>query len=197
MSLGHLRLHQGNVAAAGRCFGRALTLWNDLDDLHTIPHGLEGLAWTAAARGRAERAACLLGAASAMRELVGGTVYPHWQADHERATATARAAFGERAFEVAWQRGQAMSYEQAVAYALGPDACPDVLTAREREIALLVAEGRVNREIADALDLSERTVEWHVSNVLSKAGVCSRALLVGWALGHGIVGDGPEHGTGG
>jgi non-specific serine/threonine protein kinase len=118
MSLGHLRLHQGDLAAAGRWFSRALAGWNDLDDVHTIPHGLEGLAWTAAAEGRAKRAACLVGVAAVMREAVGGTVYPHWQADHDRATETARATLGERAFTAAWQRGRAMSREQAVAYAL-------------------------------------------------------------------------------
>jgi predicted ATPase/DNA-binding CsgD family transcriptional regulator len=196
MSLGHLRLHQGDLAAAGRCFGRALTGWNDLDDVHTVPHGFEGLAWTAAAAGRAERAACLLGAASALRERVGGALYPHWLADHQRATETARAALGERAFEAAWRQGRAMSREQAVAYALSPDSEPDVLTAREREIAVLVAEGRVNREIGEALGLSERTVEWHVSNLLGKIGVRSRAQIVGWTLARGLVGESRSRGTG-
>ena len=88
-----------------------------------------------------------------------------------------------------------MSREQAVAYALSLDGETDGLTAREREVVRLIARGRINREIADALALSERTVEWHISNALSKAGVRSRALLVGWALEHGIVGDGPERGT--
>jgi DNA-binding NarL/FixJ family response regulator len=85
-----------------------------------------------------------------------------------------------------------MSREQAVAYALSGDARPDVLTAREREIVLLVADGRVNHEIAAALGISERTVEWHVSNVLGKIGVRSRALVVSWALEHGLVGDRSE-----
>jgi predicted ATPase/DNA-binding XRE family transcriptional regulator len=118
MSLGHLRLHQGDLVAAGRWFGRALTLWNDLDDVHTVPHGLEGLAWTAAAAGRSERAACLLEIAAEMREAVGGTIYPHWQADHQRATETARTALGEAAFAAAVATGRALTPDQAIAYAL-------------------------------------------------------------------------------
>jgi non-specific serine/threonine protein kinase len=119
MSLGHLRLRQGDLAAAQRWLGRALAVWHDLEDVHILPHALEGLAWVDAARGKAECAACLLGAASALREAIGGTVHPHWQADHERATETALAALGERTFAAAWRRGRAMTVEQAVAYALG------------------------------------------------------------------------------
>ncbi|WP_344057063.1 helix-turn-helix transcriptional regulator, partial [Sphaerisporangium rubeum] len=49
-----------------------------------------------------------------------------------------------------------------------------VLSQREREVARLVALGRTNREIADVLFLSTRTVESHVATVLRKLGVRSR-----------------------
>ena len=61
------------------------------------------------------------------------------------------------------------------------------LTAREREVAALVAAGRSNREIADALVLGERTVETHVSNALNKLGLSSRRELARWAAGHGLT----------
>ncbi|MDA0170909.1 LuxR C-terminal-related transcriptional regulator [Solirubrobacter taibaiensis] len=54
----------------------------------------------------------------------------------------------------------------------------DPLTAREREIAELVAAGRTNRETAEQLVLSTRTIEAHLRNVYAKLGVRSRIELV-------------------
>ena len=51
----------------------------------------------------------------------------------------------------------------------------DGLTAREREVAALVAQGRSNREIGDQMVVSERTVEKHVENILAKLAFSSRA----------------------
>jgi len=49
------------------------------------------------------------------------------------------------------------------------------LTPREREVLALVAEGRTNRQIADALFISDKTASVHVSNILAKLGVANRA----------------------
>jgi len=54
----------------------------------------------------------------------------------------------------------------------------DGLTAAERRVAALVAEGRTNREVAAALFLAERTVAGHLTRVYTKLGVRSRAELV-------------------
>jgi DNA-binding NarL/FixJ family response regulator len=54
------------------------------------------------------------------------------------------------------------------------------LTKREREVASLVAEGKSNREIADQLVVSERTVEKHVESTLMKLGFNSRAQVAVW-----------------
>jgi DNA-binding CsgD family transcriptional regulator len=57
----------------------------------------------------------------------------------------------------------------------------DGLTAREREVAILIARGKTNREIADTLVVSPRTVDNHVANVLSKLGFTSRSQVAAWA----------------
>src|SRR5262249_29187103 len=56
------------------------------------------------------------------------------------------------------------------------------LTEREREVAALVAQGKSNREIAEHLVLSERTVDKHVGSILSKLEFHSRAQIAAWAV---------------
>jgi DNA-binding NarL/FixJ family response regulator len=61
------------------------------------------------------------------------------------------------------------------------------LTEREREVASMIAQGRSNREISDALVLSERTTKAHVGNILGKLGFTSRTQIVAWAIETGLV----------
>jgi DNA-binding NarL/FixJ family response regulator len=58
----------------------------------------------------------------------------------------------------------------------------ELLTAREAEIAALVARGLTNSAIADELVLSVRTVETHIANAMSKLGVGSRSQLAAWSV---------------
>lgn len=60
------------------------------------------------------------------------------------------------------------------------------LTAREREIAALIAQGKSNRAIADELVISEKTAERHVANILSKLGFNSRTQIAVWAAEKGL-----------
>src|SRR5512143_3154394 len=54
------------------------------------------------------------------------------------------------------------------------------LTPREREVAVLIAQGKSNPEIAEALVVSERTVTTHISNIFSKLGFASRTQIASW-----------------
>jgi DNA-binding NarL/FixJ family response regulator len=63
----------------------------------------------------------------------------------------------------------------------------DPLTPRELEVVKLIAEAYTNRQIAETLTLSEKTVESHRSNVLSKLGMRDRVELVRYAIRRGLV----------
>ncbi|MBM7829372.1 DNA-binding CsgD family transcriptional regulator/tetratricopeptide (TPR) repeat protein [Agromyces cerinus] len=64
------------------------------------------------------------------------------------------------------------------------------LTAREREVIGLIAEGRSNRDIAAALVISEHTAANHVRNILTKIGAVNRTQAAMFAREHGLVGEG-------
>jgi DNA-binding CsgD family transcriptional regulator len=64
------------------------------------------------------------------------------------------------------------------------------LTAREREIAALLAQGKSNREIAGELIISEPTVERHIANIFSKLGFNSRTQIAVWAVEKGLGNSG-------
>jgi DNA-binding NarL/FixJ family response regulator len=70
---------------------------------------------------------------------------------------------------------------------VAPQHTATALTAREREVVVLVARGKSNRDIADALVISERTARTHVSNVLTKLGLASRTQAALWAVREGLV----------
>ena len=62
------------------------------------------------------------------------------------------------------------------------------LTAREREIAKLIAQGKSNQTIADILVVTKRTIETHISNIMFKLGCTSRTQIAVWAVEIGLVG---------
>jgi DNA-binding NarL/FixJ family response regulator len=61
------------------------------------------------------------------------------------------------------------------------------LTARERDVLRLLTEGRSDREIAEALSISPRTVGGHVTNLLSKLGVDSRTAAAAMAIREALI----------
>ena len=110
----------------------------------------------------------------------------------------ARRRLGER-FEVEFRQGQAANAEQTareVLIRISATAPPESpveaigrlrLTARETEILRLVAAGGSNRDIAQKLVLSTRTVETHIANVYSKIDVQNRVEATRWAIEAGLT----------
>ena len=64
---------------------------------------------------------------------------------------------------------------------------PDALTARQKEVLKLIATGLLNKEIADRLYISERTVKFHVSEILAKLGAGNRTEAVAIATQKGLI----------
>src|SRR4028118_1211338 len=82
---------------------------------------LEGLAVVAGVQGEVERSARLFGAAEGLLQAVEAPVYDYYEPHrsfYQRTVATVRAKLGEEDFEEARERGRAMTFEQAVEYAL-------------------------------------------------------------------------------
>jgi DNA-binding CsgD family transcriptional regulator len=92
--------------------------------------------------------------------------------------------------EPAWDRFQEAVLDfmglQAGPSARGEDAAFARLTAREREILALIAEGLANADIGERLRISEKTVRNHVSNLFDKLGVWTRAQAIVFARDRGF-----------
>ena len=71
--------------------------------------------------------------------------------------------------------------------AISESRTPASLSDREMQIIELVAAGLTNDKIADKLEISKRTVDNHISNILDKTGADNRVTLVRWALQWGKV----------
>jgi predicted ATPase/transcriptional regulator with XRE-family HTH domain len=117
--LGETALGQGRLDEAGRWLAQGLALSQTIGDQASMAWCLAGLGSVAALDEEPVRAARLWGTAERLRQAIGCRPAPAARATYERALAVARAQLGEEAFAAAWAAGQAMTLEQAIAYALG------------------------------------------------------------------------------
>ncbi|AWK76311.1 protein kinase (plasmid) [Rhodococcus oxybenzonivorans] len=152
---------------------------------------LQALAWIGAEDQNARRAVVLMGASQELSRSVGMPIVllpnlSEYQDEFEGAT---RRALSKEAFASGHRDGAALTFDAAVAYALGqhhpPEAPPPGgpaahLTKREREVAGLIAEGLTNKEIAARLVISPRTAQGHVEHLLTKLGFTSRTQVAAW-----------------
>jgi predicted ATPase/DNA-binding CsgD family transcriptional regulator/Tfp pilus assembly protein PilF len=188
-TLGWAALAREDHERARALYEENLVLCRELGDKLVASASMDGLACYAASGGEAHRAARLFGAAQALREEVGYRQKPRERSLREPYLTIARSCSDEAAWKTAFAEGQAMSFEEALEYALSaeelssPPPAPERpsigarhtdLTRREKAVAALVAQGLTNRQIAKELVLSERTVENHVANILKKLGLHSR-----------------------
>jgi DNA-binding NarL/FixJ family response regulator len=107
---------------------------------------------------------------------------PKRGADQELIDAIRTVAGGRPFFSSAAQRGLMEQWAED-----GKTEPADDLTPRELEVVKLIAEAYTNRQIADALQLSEKTVESHRSNLFAKLGMRDRVELVRYAIRRGLV----------
>jgi len=118
-SLGHMMLKKKDASKAEELFREALGKSRERNERLGLTEAMEGMAAVAAASAAPERAALLLGAAGELRDLIGAVIFPHRKADHRQLVEEVTNSLGEGSFEDAWSRGQQMSLDEAIAYAMG------------------------------------------------------------------------------
>jgi non-specific serine/threonine protein kinase len=200
-NLGQARQRQGHPEQAAALFWECLTLAGELGARRVAIHGIAGLGGTLAETDP-ERAATLLGAAEGLLTSADARFATLDRADFDASVAVARSRLLAAAFAAAWNRGWRMTFEEAIDQARQSLESPgqasgkpnaeairiDVqrLSARELEVATLVAQGLTNREIASRLVIAERTAEGHVQSILNKLGFNTRSQIAAWAVERGV-----------
>jgi DNA-binding CsgD family transcriptional regulator len=207
-SLGHWAWACGDFAGAEAAYAEHLEIFARVAGPSEAAGCVRHLARVALGLGQPWRAARLLGAADAAYEATRTRPLPRVWPTYDVECAAVRARLNAEAFAAAWEEGRAMSWEQALDYALrradpfgdespaadlsatAPAAAarpPSALTPREREVAILVGRGYSNRRIAEELVIAEKTAEVHARNVREKLGLSSRAQIAAWAAQHGLL----------
>ena len=176
-------------------FSEALPTLLEAGHEELLAYSLSGVAVLAVRQQQLSRAAQLEAAASNLRESHGLVVWPVREALYADTQKALRQRLGDPAIERAWAEGSRMTAAEAVAYALSTGAAEvpsqaavavEGLSARETEVAALIAAGRTSREIAGELVISEKTADSHADHIRTKLGLRSRAEIAAWAVVNGI-----------
>lgn len=173
--------------------GQALELGRKHAGTREVTDFIESIATVAIFAGHTEHGSTLLGAIESMRERIGLRFrLPENQAPLDRAIDMVRSELGELAISSAWATGKRLSPDQALELATDSFAVPNEnsgadLSRREMEILELLSKGFTDPEIASALFISARTVEYHVSHIRKKLGVRTGTAALSAALAHGLL----------
>ena len=197
-SLADLARDQGNFTVAMSAYREALTVLGERSDLRAVIAALQGTVMDSLSRGQPERAARLLGAAAGLVETFGVPIaLPIDRLGYERAMGDVRDALPADRFDEVYAAGRDLSLSEAIAEVLmvsspaeGPCAGPGPrhpLSPRERDVLRLLAAGRRDREIAEALFISRRTAEGHVARIIAKLGVATRVEAARAAVALGLA----------
>jgi predicted ATPase/DNA-binding CsgD family transcriptional regulator len=204
-SRGRARLHLGHPHQTETDLKEALSLRRDLGVRWGMAQTLHALAILAHHTGQPESAARLLGAGDGVRRRMGLPVTTrNPELDRLRDESTTRR------YLAAYRDGVHLDDDRAVALGLQTEFAPSDapaarrvdpsislnapsslgdpdLTPREVEVLKLVAAGKTNAEIGDALFISPLTAKTHVANLLGKLGVDNRAAAATWATHRGLA----------
>jgi predicted ATPase/DNA-binding CsgD family transcriptional regulator len=171
--------------------GMRTGLWSELLD------ALESCGQLCAATGRFTEAITVWAATDALCRRAGHTQYAAEARRREEPLREARQVLGAAPARAAEERGAAMSLATAAEFALmltapgpqRPQASSGLgkLSARERELVILVAQGRTDLQIAEQLYISVRTVRSHLDRIRDKTGCRRRADLTRLALTAGLI----------
>jgi predicted ATPase/class 3 adenylate cyclase/DNA-binding NarL/FixJ family response regulator len=183
---------QGDLEQAERDLHSALTCAAEVEGYQVVPDALEVLAEVTLARGNHREAARFAGAAEAIRQHTGMMRFKIFDPTCVASIAKARDGLSEDEFDAAWAEGTALSIEEAIAYAQRgrgerkrPSTGWESLTPTELDVVRLVSKGLGNRDIAERLFVSHRTVQTHLTHVYTKLGLSSRVALAQEAGRHG------------
>ncbi len=189
--LGAVRLDSGERDGLSLVL-EALRTHQEVGDLRGVAESIGSVAEAATLAGDPVTAARLLGAAYALRCALAGPGKAQTDVFGRGPTAPLRHALGDDLAEHEWETGRKLPLAAAVSLAESVHARPPTaadaagLTPREREVAAYVATGRTNRAIARSLGIAEKTVEVHLSHVMTKIEAQSRAAVAAWTVAHGL-----------
>jgi DNA-binding CsgD family transcriptional regulator len=177
-------------AETAQTASKALLAKHELGDVVGMAYCLEIHGWLADRADRHRRAAWLLGAADPLWQRAGGRLggTAALLQVHDEAITKTRTGLGSKRFESVFAGAGRQPLELMVAFAVSdadepaPDGArwrvPGQLTFREAEIADLAARGMTNRQIAEHLFISKRTVDAHLDHIYAKLGISSRVELL-------------------
>jgi DNA-binding NarL/FixJ family response regulator len=191
---GHLELTNGPPDTALDTFAEALRLAEQRGLGLGLIRSLEGIA-VAVQSAQPADAVSLMSACERMREALGCRALPAERRRTLVLLGVARSRLAPSEYNAARTAGRRCDRRAAMSLAdaiLTRTSTPvnstlERLTARESEVADMVAQGRSNREIAAWLGVSVGTVRTHVDHILAKLGVHSRAQIAVWAVASGVT----------